>query len=156
MLPVFMVKEPLAGIYCSHNSRLDGSRRVDWNDMIVFPLVVIESPYGAASQEQINFNVEYARKCVSDALKRGEAPFASHLIYTQAGILDDNNPYERELGISAGLAWGRKADLVAVYVDLGISSGMKQGIEAHENAGIPIEFRSVFDGKTEKSVSKSA
>lgn len=39
-----------------------------------------------------------------DALDRGEAPYASHLLYTQ--MLDDTIPAERELGIKAGFAWG--------------------------------------------------
>jgi hypothetical protein len=32
-------------------------------------------------------NIRYAQLCVLDCLQRGEAPFASHLLYTQ--VLDD-------------------------------------------------------------------
>lgn len=104
------------------------------------PLVVIESPYAGDVDE----NLTYARACLADSLSRGEAPFASHLLYTQPGVLDDNNREERERGISAGFAWGEKADLVAVYTDRGLSYGMEQGIERAERAGQKIEFRSLF------------
>ena len=102
-------------------------------------LVIIESPYAGEVEE----NIKYARECVSDSLRRGEAPIASHLLYTQQGILDDNTPEERLLGINAGLAWKRVADASVVYVDRGITRGMQYGIDAAEAAGIPIERRSI-------------
>lgn len=107
--------------------------------MSAMKLVVIESPYAG----DVEANLAYARACMADSLKRGEAPLASHLLYTQPGILDDNNPSERSLGITAGFAWGDKADLVAVYTDRGISGGMMQGIEVAAIRGVPVEFRSI-------------
>lgn len=86
-----------------------------------FRLVVIESPYAG----NIEANLAYAREAVADSLHHGEAPIASHLLYTQEGILDDTIPHERTLGIEAGLAWAQKADLTVFYTDLGWSSGMK-------------------------------
>src|SRR3546814_12910998 len=65
-------------------------------------LVIIESPYAGDVEE----NTRYARACLQDCLRRGEAPFASHLLYTQPGILDDRVPDERELGLEAGRRWG--------------------------------------------------
>ena len=50
------------------------------------PIVIIESPFAG----DVDKNIEYARKCVRDSLNRGEAPSASHLLYTQPGILDDD------------------------------------------------------------------
>ncbi len=102
-------------------------------------LVIIESPYAG----DVDANVDYARRCVKDALQRGEAPIASHLLYTQPGILDDNKPDERELGIEAGLAWRRVADKTVVYTDRGISKGMSYGILLAEDAGIPVEYRTL-------------
>lgn len=104
-------------------------------------LVILESPY-AGNVEQ---NVEYARKCVRDSLRRGEAPIASHLLYTQPGILDDDVPEERAQGIDAGLAWRRVADASVVYTDFGISRGMQYGIEAAQRAGRPVEYRRLRD-----------
>lgn len=102
-------------------------------------LVIIESPYAG----DVERNAEYARRCVRDSLARGEAPIASHLLYTQPGILDDNDPAERQWGIDAGLAWRRVAEASVVYTDLGISSGMRYGISAAVAAGIPVEYRSI-------------
>ena len=100
-------------------------------------LVVIESPYAG----DVHKNLNYARAAMLDCLSRGEAPLASHLLYTQ--VLDDEDPGERYRGIKAGLAWGQHADLVAVYADRGISTGMKMGIEAAKYDGIPIEYRTL-------------
>lgn len=102
-------------------------------------LVIIESPYAG----DIEANVEYARRCVKDSLSRGEAPIASHLLYTQDGILDDEIAEQRTLGIEAGLAWRRVADLSAVYIDRGLSPGMKQGVFAAIDAGVAIEYRTL-------------
>ena len=106
-------------------------------------LVVIESPYAG----DIERNVAYARRCMHDSLSRGEAPLASHLLYTQPGILDDGIDLERQLGIDAGLAWGAQAELTAVYEDLGISGGMKCGIVNAVRAGRPIEYRRIGLGE---------
>jgi hypothetical protein len=100
-------------------------------------LVIIESPYAG----DVEANVAYARKAVRDSLLRGEAPIASHLLYTQDGVLDDNVPVERQQGIDAGLAWRKVAEASVVYADRGISLGMEYGIEKANNAGIPVEVR---------------
>ncbi|WP_197022729.1 hypothetical protein [Hyphomicrobium sp. 802] len=102
-------------------------------------LVIVETPYAG----DIEANVTYARLAMRDSIERGEAPFASHLLYTQPGILRDEKPAERALGIAAGFAWGRNADATIVYVDRGISPGMKQGIKDAEAAGRPVEYRCV-------------
>ncbi len=47
--------------------------------------VILESPYGG-TPEEVERNVKYARACLRDCLLRGEAPFASHLLYTQPGV----------------------------------------------------------------------
>ena len=102
-------------------------------------LVVIESPYAG----DIDINVEYARACMRDSLLKGEHPFASHLLYTQEGILRDNVPTERAQGIQAGLLWGQHAEAVLVYTDRGITGGMKLGIKAAEERGTVVEYRSL-------------
>ncbi len=102
-------------------------------------LVILESPYGG----DVATNVAYARRCLRDSLLRGESPYASHLLYTQEGVLDDLIPKERTHGIQAGFEWGKVADLVAVYTDRGISKGMELGIKNAEANGIPVEYRSL-------------
>lgn len=103
-------------------------------------LVILESPYAG----DVEANVAYARAALRDSLMRGEAPIASHLLYTQPGVLDDNLPSERRHGIDAGLSWGRVAEATVVYVDRGISTGMRYGIEHAAAAGRPVERRSLF------------
>jgi hypothetical protein len=102
-------------------------------------LVILESPF--AGDEQAN--IDYARLCVRDSLMRGEAPIASHLLYTQPTILDDSDPFERQHGIDAGLAWGKVADRSVVYADRGITRGMEYGIAAAKEAGRTVEYRSI-------------
>jgi hypothetical protein len=100
-------------------------------------LVVIESPLAG----DVARNLRYLRDAILDCLKRGEAPYASHGFFPQA--LDDLVPEERALGIQAGCAWGDQADATVVYEDLGISSGMKYGIERAAQSGRPIEYRTL-------------
>lgn len=100
-------------------------------------LVILESPFAG----DVEANINYARKCVRDSLLRGEAPIASHLLYTQPGILNDDIPEERQHGIDAGLAWKAVAEASVVYADRGISRGMEYGMAAAKAAGLPVEVR---------------
>lgn len=99
--------------------------------------ICLESPYSG----DVERNVAYARACLRDAILRGDAPVASHLLYTQPGVLDDGNAAERRLGIEAGLDLALRCDATVVYVDLGISAGMDEGIVRARRAGRRIEFR---------------
>lgn len=101
--------------------------------------VILESPYAG----DVEANVAYARAAVRDCIFRGESPMASHLLFTQPGVLDDSVPAERQLGIEAGLSWGAEAAATVVYTDRGISRGMKQGIERAEREGRPVEYRNL-------------
>ena len=103
--------------------------------------VIVESPYAG----DIERNIRYARLCMRDCLLRDEAPFASHLLYTQESVLDDTIPEERKLGIFAGFAWGSVAETVVVYMDYGISNGMLEGILKARADGRPIEYRQLFE-----------
>lgn len=102
-------------------------------------LVIIESPYAG----DIEQNVAYARAAMADSLARGEAPIASHLLYTQPGILDDAVPAERSLGIAAGLAWRAVANAAIFYVDRGWSGGMLAARDLYEREGKAWEERSI-------------
>ena len=104
-------------------------------------LVIVESPYAAPTPQGRKDNINYLRRALRDCLLRGEAPFASHAIYTQHGVLDDEVPAERTLGIMAGLEWGDQAEATVVYVDRGVSKGMRMGIQRAEAAGRPVEER---------------
>lgn len=99
--------------------------------------VIVESPYAG----NIALNIEYAKAAMLDCLGRGEAPFASHALYTQ--VLNDDVPDQRQFGIDAGLAWGAVAHATVVYTDLGVSHGMAQGIGHAISMGRPVEYRSL-------------
>jgi hypothetical protein len=104
--------------------------------------VDIKTPYSAPTLKGVLRNIRYTRACVRDSLLRGEVPFASHLFYTQTGILDDNLPDERQRGIMAGKAIiERLGAITAVYTDLGTSKGMEIGIELAKKSGRTIEYR---------------
>lgn len=102
--------------------------------------VILESPFSG----DVDVNINYARACIRDALLRGEAPLASHLLYTQAGILNDLDPNERAHGINAGHAWTPFSQGVVVYEDLGISGGMQAGINVAEFSRVPVERRRLY------------
>lgn len=101
--------------------------------------VVLESPYAG----DVNRNVAYARAAVAHAIQQGDAPLASHLLYTQPGILIDLKPDERQLGIECGYEWGALARAAVVYEDLGVSHGMEKAIERYRGLALPIEFRTI-------------
>ncbi len=98
-------------------------------------LVIIESPYRGKGYEETEINILYAQACIQDSLNRGEFPYASHLFFTQQGLLDDKNPKERTKGIMTGLEWGKMASTKVVYTDRGISEGMQKGIDFSKEIG---------------------
>ena len=105
--------------------------------------VIVESPF-AGNFLQRWLNRRYARAAMRDCLDRGEAPFASHLLYTQPGVLRDGDAVERQRGIIAGLTWGQRADVTVIYGDRGISAGMTLGIEEAHKVRRPVEYRSLW------------
>ncbi len=107
---------------------------------------IIESPYAAANGHTVAEHEAYARRCVADSLARGEAPLASHMLYTQPGIYDDGDSVERKRGMEAGYAWTMMADLVAVYGDFGVTRGMVAGIDRAIKHGILIVSRHIRRG----------
>lgn len=114
---------------------------------MAFTLVIVESPFSAYKEDgswdavQVKQHIAYARRALSDCLERGESPYASHLLYTQPGVLDDSVPEERKLGVSAGHAWIEAAERTVVYADYGISLGMLEGMRVAAAYGKPVAFR---------------
>jgi len=105
-------------------------------------LTIIESPFKPSDDdvehyagqytyaELMRHNIQYARMLLADALERGDAPFASHLLYTQVW---SESVELRSAGIAAGLEWSHAAEQIVFGVDLGISSGMRA---ARDNASL--------------------
>lgn len=107
------------------------------------PLVILESPFSADSEEGLSQNIKYAQLCLRDCLRRGESPYASHLLLTQRNVLRDNVGSERTVGLVAGWAWMRIADKVVVYLDRGISKGMHLGIRKAQSLNKEIDYRTL-------------
>ncbi len=101
--------------------------------------IILESPYAG----DVDANVAYARRAMRDSLRRGEAPIASHLLYTQDGVLNDLIPGERTVGILAGFAWWEQADAIVFYIDLGMSPGMNAALDRCAKYRKPYEYRSI-------------
>ena len=100
----------------------------------------VESPYDGPDDDTIRRNVLYARAACKHALGLGYAPYASHLFFTQPGILDDEVPAERELGMEAGKAVIRASATTSLfYLDLGMSGGMRWGMEDARRHGRAVE-----------------
>jgi hypothetical protein len=108
--------------------------------------VVVETPFAG----DLARNIAYARRAVRDAVLRGEAPIASHLLLTQEGILRDEIPEERAIGIAAGQAWFAVADCLCVYIDHGISPGMRAAMNAAAAIGVAIEIRQLTAARLSK------
>jgi hypothetical protein len=86
--------------------------------------VYVASPFRGTTREETRQNIIYARLCMLDSLERGEAPYLSHLLYTQ--VWSEQN---RETGLRAGDAFREACDEMAVYGDLGITDGMQRAID---------------------------
>jgi len=99
--------------------------------------VVIETPYG----EDPEFYAEYAKACMAHSIEHGEAPFASHILYAESGVLNESKPKQRQQGMEAGRAWFNKAEKVIFYTDFGFSEGMEKAYEIATWQGSVIKRR---------------
>lgn len=95
--------------------------------------VFVCSPYRAVGGNSVQDNVDLAWRLCKAVLDSGNAPFASHLFYTQ--LLDDAVERERDLGINAGQRWLESCEEIWVYDALGISSGMHRDVGAAAKCG---------------------
>lgn len=101
------------------------------------PRVFLASPFSG----DVEKNVAYARECMADSVRRGEAPFVPHLLFTQ--VLDDTKPEERKEGIQCGLPYLLASTKLVTYEDLGVSYGMLEEIAVADRMGIPVERRRI-------------
>lgn len=99
--------------------------------------IVLESPYAG----DVARNRAYLNACIADACRRGESPYASHKMLTDS--LDDTGEHERRQGIEAGLVWGEMADYIVLYVDLGISPGMRLAENYYLSKGKEVKHRAL-------------
>lgn len=98
-------------------------------------MVYVASRYAG----DIPANKAAAVRCCRQVIAEGHMPVASHLLYPQ--LLNDNDPEERELGLTFGLALLGLCDEVWVYGEP--SPGMEREIEEAKQLGKPIQHREV-------------
>jgi hypothetical protein len=100
-------------------------------------LVYICHPLGGdvkGNQEKVK------RICREIMLGREDViPFAPHLYFPD--FLDDDDPYERKLGMQGDLLFLRICNEVWVYGDR-ITKGMKKEIKLARALGIPVKYKS--------------
>ena len=101
--------------------------------------IILESPYAGKDKER---NRCYARRCLHHSLSMGESPLAFHLLYTQ--VLNDDDKNEREKGMLLSEEWYETAEMVAAYLDFGVTKGMQRGMDLATKLGMPIEMRSII------------
>jgi hypothetical protein len=114
--------------------------------------VILESPYAG----RVSLHLRYLRACMRDSLLRGEAPYASHHLYTAPGVLRDELAAERDRGILAGFAWRALAHKTVFYVDLGWSTGMELAREATISGWRPYEIRELGDDWLDAQLEREA
>lgn len=103
--------------------------------------VVLVSPFMAEDLAKGSMYSRYATRCVQDSLNKNEAPLASHLLYYQ--VLNTNNQIERDVGLLCQLSWIKDCDLVAVYIDMGMTAAMKVVTEVAMLRNKRIEYRTL-------------
>lgn len=111
------------------------------NKVATKKLVVVETPYASENVALLQRHIVYAKLCLSDSLKRGEAPLVSSLLYPQ--VLDDRVKLDHDLAMLCSLSWIRGCDMVVVYIDYGITPGMQVAINTAKIKTVKIEYRSL-------------
>lgn len=109
------------------------------NKVATKKLVVVETPYASENVALLQRHIVYAKLCLSDSLKRGEAPLVSSLLYPQ--VLDDRIKLDHDLAMLCSLSWIRGCDMVVVYIDYGITPGMQIAINTAKIKTVKIEYR---------------
>jgi len=94
-------------------------------------LIYVASPYAG----DIEKNIELAKRACRHVMNEGHAFFTPHLLYPQ--VLNDENPAERQVGLSMGLAVLPHCDELWCFGSR-ISQGMQLEIEEADRQGIPV------------------
>jgi len=117
-------------------------------------IVCLESPFKPSAEDVVRYvgryteadllrqNIIYARMALLSCLLRGEAPLASHLLYTQVW---SERADLRDAGIKAGIEMHHRCDLVALFRDLGVSKGMQLASDNAKLLGVDQVSRSCLD-----------
>lgn len=103
--------------------------------------VLVVSPFMAENPAKADFMSRYALRATQDSVKRNEAPICNHLFYYQ--FLNTNITVERDQGLHSMLTWVPKCDILAVYIDHGITQAMQSVIGLAQVKNRKIEYRTI-------------
>lgn len=118
-------------------------------------MVSVESPYRSDDPVVQHGNIAYAILAAKNSARvHGEAPFASHIMLTQSvsveGVISyvsdsvsDDLGVGRDKAIDITNEARRRSDLIVLYTDRGISTGMKIAVEIVNELNIPVEYRTL-------------
>jgi hypothetical protein len=122
-------------------------------------VVLLESPYSG----NIPLHVAYAQRAMADARSRGEIVLMPHLLWTQHHkaphyfVSDFKPEYDisgagREESLEQIKVLRRFCHKVVFYMDYGMSSGMKHGLDDCIENGIPYENRVIGTKEDQQNV----
>ena len=103
--------------------------------------VLIVSPFMAENPTEAKHMSRYATRCVQDALNRHEAPISTNLFYYDT--LNIKVSIDRDIGLQSALSWVHCAELIAVYMDFGVTQAMQLIINTAKMKSKKFEFRSI-------------
>jgi len=83
----------------------------------------------------------YAVRASQDSIKRHEAPISTSLFFYDT--LNIHVRIEKDIGLQSMMSWIRHADVLAVYIDYGITQAMDLCIKIAKIKGCKIEYRTV-------------
>lgn len=105
------------------------------------PVVLVLTPWESGPKGRVR---QYIRMCIRDCLVREEIPWASHVMFAWTEALYDDDPEQRAEGLAVAKQMSKRCDLIAVYSDLGVTSGMREVLTFAAFQGKKIEHRKIY------------
>lgn len=90
---------------------------------------------------------QYIRTCIRDCIVREELPWGPQVMLAWTEALYEDDPEQRREGIELGKQMVRRSDSVALYIDLGVSAGMREIANYAAFHSKPVDKRRVYKEK---------
>lgn len=105
-------------------------------------IILLESPYLHEHPIDGEEYSIYLSRCLRDSLKRGEAPIATHAMYTRPGVLNLSIG-EATLATLASDDLAELIPITVAYTDYGITEKMDLGLDRAGRWKHTIEYREI-------------
>ena len=107
-------------------------------------LVVVITPF-LGDKIEARYKLErYAKYAVQDSFRNNEAPMSSQSMYLNLSGFSGTN-VERDASFVTQLNWLLKADIVAFYIDYGVTKAMESMMNYCTRRNIKFEIRMIGD-----------